>query len=94
MTEVLLGQARYARLGNDLFWCFIKYEPGKPGSFIDLTWTGYNDYEWWTKWRKGTEVKEQGGRRFRIDYESLNVYEMFEDRADASQTCRVDVDDS
>ena len=50
-----------------------------PGHFIDLTWSGYNDNDWWTKWRKGTETKEQGGRRFRIDYENCNVYELVDD---------------
>lgn len=76
MTEILLGQAKHERIGNDLFWSFLKYDQGMSGHFIDLTWSGYNDYDWWTKWRKGTEVKEQGGRRFRIDYENCNVYEL------------------
>lgn len=76
MTEILLGQAKYERIGNDLFWDFTKYDPTVPGLFIDLKWTGYNDSDWWTKWSKGTEVKEQAGRRFRIDYRSDDVYEL------------------
>lgn len=79
MTEVLLGKARYWRIGNDLFWSFLKYEDGMPGHFINLTWSGYNDYDWWTKWRKGTETKEQGGRSFRIDYANCNVYELVDE---------------
>ena len=76
MTEILLGQAKHERIGNDLFWSFLKHDDRMPGHFIDLTWSGYNDYDWWTKWSNGTEVKEQGGRRFRIDYENCNVYEL------------------
>ncbi len=75
MTEILLGQAKHERIGNDLFWSFLEYDQGMPGHFIDLTWTGYNDYDWWTRWSKGTETKEQGGRQFRIDYANCNVYE-------------------
>lgn len=76
MTEVLLGQAKHERIGNDPFWSFLEYDRGMPGHFIDLTWTGYNDNAWWTRWSKGTETKEQGGRRFRIDYGNCNVYEL------------------
>ena len=63
-------------LGNDLFWRFLKYDDAMPGHFIDLRWTGYNDHDWWTKWSKGEETREQGGRRFRIDFSNCNVYEV------------------
>lgn len=76
MTEVLLGQAKHKRLGNDLFWEFHKYGDRMAGRFIDLTWTGYDARDWWEKWRKGTEIKEQDDHRFRIDYENCNVYEL------------------
>ena len=76
MSERLIGQAERDMLGYDLFWRFIKYDDGMPGHFIDLRWTGYNDHDWWTKWSKGEEVKEQGGRRFRIDFSNCNVYEV------------------
>lgn len=76
MTEILLGRAKREMIGNDLFWSFLKYDGGMPGHFIDLTWSGYNDHDWWARWSKGTETKEQGGRRFRIDYENCNVYEL------------------
>lgn len=66
-------------LGNDLFWDFWEYDQDMPGLFIRLKWTGYNDYDWWTKWSKGTEVKEQNGRKFRIDYSNCNVYELVGD---------------
>ena len=79
MTEILLGQAKHEKIRNDLFWDFLKYDYGMPDHFIDLTWTGYNDYDWWTKWRKGTETKKQGGRRFRIDFITNNVYEVVDD---------------
>lgn len=79
MTEILLGQAKREMIRNDLFWDFLKYDQGMPDHFIDLKWSGYNDYAWWTKWSKGTETKEQGGRRFRIDYENCNVYELVDD---------------
>lgn len=79
MTEILLGQAKHKRLGNDLFWEFHEYDEGMPGHFINLRWSGYNDNAWWTRWSKGTETKEQGGRRFRIDYENCNVYELVDD---------------
>lgn len=79
MTEILLGQAKHERIGNDLFWSFFDYDERMEGHFINLTWRGYNDYDWWTKWLKGTELKEQGGRRFRIDYENCNVYELVDD---------------
>lgn len=79
MTEILLGQAKHERIGNDLFWNFLKYDERMAVHFIDLAWSGYNDYDWWTKWSKGTETKEQGGRRFRIDYENCNVYELVDD---------------
>lgn len=79
MTEVLLGKAEHARLGNDLFWSFFEYDERMDVHFINLKWTGYNDNDWWTKWRKGTEVKEQGGRRFRIDYANCNVYELVDE---------------
>ena len=78
MTEILLGQAKHCRLRNDLFWEFLKYDEGMPDHFIDLKWIGCNDGSWWTKWSKGTETKEQGGRRFRIDYENCNVYELLD----------------
>lgn len=67
MKEILIGQAKRKMLGNDLFWEFIKYDHDMP------------DHAWWTKWSKGTETKEQGGRRFRIDYSNCNVYELVGD---------------
>ena len=76
MSEKLIGQAKRDMLGNDLFWRFLKYDESMPEHFIDLNWTGYNDHDWWTKWSKGAEVREQGGRRFRIDFSSCNVYEV------------------
>nr|DAH96744.1 MAG TPA: hypothetical protein [Caudoviricetes sp.] len=76
MEEKLIGQAKRSLLGNDLFWEFLKYDEAMPDHFIDLQWTGYNDQAWWTKWSRGTEVKEQGGRKFRIDYANCNVYEL------------------
>ena len=76
MSERLIGQAERDMLGNDLFWRFLKYDDSMPGHFIDLRWTGYNDHDWWTKWSKGAEVREQGGRRFRIDFSNCNVYEV------------------
>lgn len=79
MTEVLLGKARPERIGNNLFWSFLQYDERMAGHFIDLTWTGYDAREWWEKWRSGTEIKERDGHRFRIDYESLDVYELFDD---------------
>lgn len=79
MTEILLGQAKHERIGNDLFWSFLKHDGGMPGHFIDITWTGYNDRDWLTKWSKGTDTKEQGGRRFRIDYANCNVYELVDE---------------
>ena len=78
MSEVLIGKARHARLGNDLFWEFLEYDKDMPGHFIDLKWCGYNDADWWNKWSKGTETKEQGGRRFRIDFATCDVYELTE----------------
>lgn len=79
MTEKLIGQAKREMIGNDLFWDFHKYDPKMPHLFIDLKWSGYNDHAWWTKWSKGTETKEQGGRKFRIDYANCNVYELVAD---------------
>ena len=76
MSEKLIGQAERDMIGNDLFWRFLKYDDGMPGHFIDFRWTGYNDHDWWTKWSKGEEVREQGGRRFRIDFSNCNVYEV------------------
>lgn len=76
MEEKLIGQAKRSLLRNDLFWEFLKYDETMPGYFIDLKWSGYNDSDWWTKWSRGTETKEQGGRRFRIDYANCNVYEL------------------
>lgn len=79
MTEQLIGRAKREMIGNDLFWGFLKYDETMPDHFIDLEWSGYNDYAWWTKWSKGTETKEQGGRRFRIDYANCNVYELVDE---------------
>ena len=79
MTEILLGKARHEKIGNDLFWSFLKHDDGMPDHFINLRWSGYNDYDWWTKWSKGTETKEQGGRKFRIYYASYYVYELIGD---------------
>lgn len=76
MSETLIGQAKRELLGNDIFWTFRKYDRDMPGHLIKLEWTGYNDNAWWTKWSKGTEVQEQGGRKFRIDYANCNVYEL------------------
>lgn len=76
MSEKLIGQAECTLLWNDLFWNFHKYDQDMPDHFIRLKWIGYNDHAWWTKWSKGTEVKEQNGRKFRIDYSNCNVYEL------------------
>ncbi len=76
MTEKLIGQAERDMLGNDLFWRFLKYDDAMPGHFIDPRWTGYNDHDWWSKWSKGCENVEQGGRRFRTDFANCNVYEV------------------
>ena len=76
MAEKLIGQAERDMLGNDLFWRFLKYDDAMPGHFIDLRWTGYNDHAWWTRWSKQEDVKEQGGRRYRIDFANCNVYEV------------------
>ena len=79
MSEKLIGQAERTLLGNDLFWNFHKYDQEMPDLFIRLKWIGYNDHDWWMKWSKGTEVKEQNGRKFRIDYSNCNVYELVGD---------------
>ena len=79
MTEILIGQAKREMIGNDIFWDFCEYDPRMPHLFIDLKWSGYNDHAWWTKWSKGTETREQGGRKFRIDYANCNVYELVTD---------------
>lgn len=79
MAEMLIGQAKRKLSGNDLFWEFLMYDSKMPSHFIDLKWSGYNDNAWWTKWSKGTETKEQGGRKFRIDYANCNVYELLTD---------------
>lgn len=79
MSEKLIGQAERKLMWNDLFWNFLKYDPDMPDHFIRLKWIGYNDFDWWEKWSKGTEVKEQGGRKFRIDYANCNVYELVGD---------------
>lgn len=76
MTKILLGQAKHERIGNGLFWRFLQHDDRMPDHFINLRWNGYNDYDWWTKWSKVTETKEQGGRMFRIDYVNCNVYEL------------------
>lgn len=76
MEEKLIGQAKREMLGNDLYWDFIKLDWNMPDHFIRLKWIGYNDNAWWNKWSKGTEVKEQCGRKFRIDYVNCNVYEL------------------
>ena len=68
MTEVLLGKARPERFGNVLFWGFLQYDRRMAGRFIDLTWK-----------EGGAAIKEQDGHKFRIDRESLDVYELFED---------------
>ena len=79
MTEKLIGQAKREMIGNDIFWDFHMYDTRMPHLFIDLKWRGYNDNAWWTKWSKGTETREQGGRKFRIDYANCNVYELVTD---------------
>lgn len=76
IEEKLIGQAERTMLGNDLYWDFIKLDWDMPDHFIKLNWVGYNDNAWWTKWSKGTEVKKQNGRKFRIDYANCNVYEL------------------
>lgn len=76
MAEKLIGQAERKMLGNDLYWDFSEHDQNAPGYFIRLKWIGYNDNAWWNKWSKGTEVKEQNGRKFRIDYANCNVYEL------------------
>lgn len=76
MEEKLIGQAERTMMRNDIFWNFLKYDPDMPDHFISLKWVGYNDSDWWMKWSRGTEVKEQGGRKFRIDYANCNVYEL------------------
>lgn len=70
MTGIPLGRARHGRIGNDLFRSLPKHDDRMPGHFIDLTWSGCND--WWTK---GTETKGRGVRRFRIDYANCDVHE-------------------
>ena len=76
MSEILIGQAKREMLGNDLFWGFVEYDHDMPDRFINLNWMGCNDHDRWMKRSKDTEVKEQGGRRFRIDCSNCNVYEL------------------
>lgn len=78
MTEKLIGQAKREMIGNDIFWDFHMYDFKMPHLFIDLKWSGYNDHAWWTRWSKGTETKEQGGRKFRIDFMTNDVYEVMD----------------
>ena len=78
MSEVLIGKAKREMYGNDLFWDFCKYDSNMQSHFIELVWQGYNDFDWWSKWSKGTETKEQEGRKFRIDYATCDVYEVVE----------------
>lgn len=68
MTEVMLEKARPERFGNVLFLGLLQYDDRMAGRFIDLTW------------REGDAATiEQDGHKFRVDYESLSVYELFED---------------
>ena len=75
-NEILIGKAKFESLGNDLFWDFCKYDGSMPDHFIELKWSGYNDANWWNNVSLNADVVEQGGRRFRIDFITDDVYEV------------------
>lgn len=75
-NEILIGKAKFESLGNDLFWDFCKYDDSMPDHFIELKWYGYNDANWWDNVSPNAGVVEQGGRRFRIDFMTDDVYEV------------------
>lgn len=81
MSEELIGVAKHERLGNDLFWDFLKLEwtDDNKTNWIHLSWRGYNDTDWWTKWCRQCDTAEQDGRRFRIDFVTSNVYEVVDE---------------
>ena len=74
--EILIGNAKHRRLNNDLFWEFIKYDNSMPEHFIELRWTGYNDWIWWHNVSGHVDIAKQGGRMFRIDFRTNDVYEV------------------
>lgn len=49
-----------------------------PDHFIELKWSGYNDANWWDNVSPNADVVEQGGRRFRIDFMTDDVYEVID----------------
>lgn len=77
-NEILIGKAKVESLGNDLFWDFCKYDSSMPDHFIELKWSGYNDANWWDNVSPNADVVEQGGRRFRIDFMTDDVYEVID----------------
>lgn len=79
MTEKCIGKAKFQQIRNDMFWSFLKFDNSMKGHFIDLEWSGYDDPPWWDKWSKKYDKKEQGGRKFRIDFKTCEVFEIIDE---------------
>ena len=75
----LSGNARYRRLGRDLFWEFYAFNDNN--EFIKVKWTGYDDAFWWDN-VSITDVAQistgSDGRRYKINFHTNRVVEVEE----------------
>jgi len=61
----LIRSIEKTQMSNDLFFRF-------KGVYKDVKFTGYNDSDWWTKY-KPTEIKEDDDITWQIDYDKMEA---------------------
>ena len=79
MGETLKGMAEFRISGNDMFWsCCISDWNGETYEFYHISWSGYNDANWWGNVAPKQKIKDVVGdkgttKTFEIDFNTCEV---------------------
>ena len=73
----LKGKAEFNIYRNDMFWKCCIYD-AETGLFYHIRWQGYNDSFWWDNVAEKNRITECNGKKFKINYHTLEVVEVTE----------------
>lgn len=81
MNKVLVGQATFEKIDNDMFWNYTFHD--EDYNFYRVKWTGYDDAYWWTEVEQHDRIRkvETNGiiKVFELDHKTNDVYLIEED---------------
>lgn len=86
MNKVLVGEATFDKLGNDMFWEYTFHDDAY--NFFRVKWQGYDDAYWWTEVEHNDRIRkvETNGviKVFELDHKTNEVY-LLEDNQESEE---------